>query len=107
MSDQWVTIKVNNVENLVKQQGGAAGEIAFKLAPQTVSNTVYSKLKDQLAAALKEKGVEADVTITSSPATGAPAKGELLTGLALGAGGVGIAYGVVKLVGHLIKKGKK
>lgn len=89
---QAVVIRVNNVADVVKSQGGAAGNLAFALVPGAVTSKVYDTLKDQLASGLKEKGVDADVTVTGAPPSGPRPKSDLLGGALFGGGLVGIAW---------------
>jgi hypothetical protein len=94
----FVTIHVKNVPELVKKEGGGAGEVAFQLLPQTIENTVYSKMKAEIAAGMKEKGVDADVNVVSNlPAVGGSPK-DFLVGSVVGAAAVGLVLGLAKLI---------
>lgn len=62
---QALLIQVKNVPDLVKSQGGAAGTMAYSLAPGTITGKVYSTMQGELKTKLKEQGVDADVSIVS------------------------------------------
>lgn len=96
--DPALVIRVKNTADVVKAQGGGAGAIAFSLAPATITAQVYSTMQAQLKTKLKEQGVDADVTVTTTPPTGPAPKGDLLTGVVLGAGVVGLGFLLKKLI---------
>ena len=98
MSSRALLIKVKDVAGLVRAQGGATGAVAFALTPDTIENTVYEKMKDELSKGLKEKNVSADVTVVQ-PAGFQPAVSAYLRGAVLGAGVIGIGWGLFKLFG--------
>lgn len=87
-------VRVRDVPALVRAQGGAAGGFAAQLAPQTMENLVYGKMKDEFAEKLKEKGVDADVQVVASagfvPAGSSPIWKPLAFGL-----GAGLLYMVL------------
>lgn len=97
---EYLVIRVKNVPELVKKQGGAAGALAYAAAPQTITAKVYDEMRSKLAEGLDQQGVDADISVVSLPPTGPAPKGELLTGIAIGAGTVGIGA----LVWHGVKQ---
>lgn len=95
---QYVVIKVKNMGDVVTKQGGAMGNVAYSLTPQTISNIAYERMRDDFKKGLAEKGVDADVTITAMPPTGKPPAGELWFGVAVGASTVGMGWLLWKLI---------
>lgn len=91
--DQYIVIKVKNVGDLVKKQGGALGNLAFSLVPTTISNTVYSKMRDEFSTKLKEQGVDADVSVTATPPGGSVPAGEGIKLGLIAAGTIGVGWG--------------
>lgn len=91
-----VLIRVNNVANVVQQQGQLAS-LAQALAPQTIESKVYATLADKLKTSLADQGVDADVSVVN-PAGYAPAKSDLVRDVFVGVLGAtvfaGITYGV-------------
>jgi hypothetical protein len=77
-----VLIRVNNVADVVKQQGQLAA-FAQALAPATIESKVYSTLADKLKTALAEQGVDADVHVVN-PAGYEPCKSDLLRDVFVG-----------------------
>lgn len=86
MADRALVVRVKNVGDAVKSQGGATGALAFSITPETISNVVYSKIRDELISGFRDKGIDVDVQLTSTPPTGPAPKNEFLRGAALGAG---------------------
>jgi hypothetical protein len=91
-----VLVRVNNVADVVQQQGQLAS-LARALAPQTIEAKVYSTLAAKLKASLAEAGVDADVNVVN-PAGYVPAKSDLVRDVFVGVLGAtvfaGITYGV-------------
>lgn len=83
--DQYVVVKIKNVEDLVRNQGGATGKMAFALAPQTITNKVYDQIRAKLLAGFRSEGVDADVQVTASPMAGPRPPAEFLRGAVAGA----------------------
>ena len=92
--DQYVVIKVKNVGDLVKKQGGALGNAAFGLLPQMITNTVYTKMRDEFSKKLGEQGVDAEVSVTASPPGGAVPAGEGIKFGLIAVGTVGAGWGL-------------
>jgi len=91
-----VLIRVNNIANVVQQQGQLAA-LAQALAPSTIESKVYSTLASKLKASLADSGVDADVSVVN-PSGYAPAKSDILRDVFVGVLGAtafaGIVYGV-------------
>lgn len=88
--DPALVIRIKNVADVVKRQGGATGAAAYAAIPNVVTEKVYSTVQEQLSTKFKEQGVDADVQVTSAPPMGkAPSgKRDFLTGAVVGAGAV-------------------
>lgn len=87
-----LVIRYTNVEKLVKDKGGAAGGLAFRAAPQTITNKVYSETASAMRKKFAEEGAEVDVQVVDPAPSGTPRRGDLVTGLLLGAAGVGLVW---------------
>ena len=92
----YVAVRLKDPAALVKSQGGATGALAYQIAPQTITKTVYDTLAGKLSDALLQQGVAADVTTQSTPGA-APGKSDLASGIAIGAIGLGARLGAVAL----------
>lgn len=88
--DKFIAIRVKNVASLVQQQGGAAGGIALAIAPQAVTDKVYAEMRNQLAKKFGEQGVIADVQVVSGNPMPAASRNDLVTGIFIGAGSLGV-----------------
>ena len=97
-----LVIRVKNAPELVAKQGGAMGKLAFDLAPATITGKIYSEMQKEMLTKFAEKGVVADVQVVTSPPSGPPPKAEFLRGMAAGGIGVGIVYGLWRLIRLLI-----
>lgn len=84
-ADPYVAIRLRNVGDVVAKQGGTFGNIAFSAAPQTITNEVYSKIRDKVAAALSAEGVDADVGVFTLPGGKPGASSDLGRGILFGA----------------------
>lgn len=98
----FVTIHVNNLSEVVSKKGGALGSFAFGLLPGTIESKAYGDMAAQFKEKLTEQGVNADVKVVSMLPGGGPMRKDFLVGGAVGAGSVGIVYGIVQLVRHLM-----
>ncbi len=94
-----IVIRVKDLGSLIKSQSPTGG-VLYGLTPSTMAGIVYGQMRDKLAAGLKDQGVNADVTIATSPPSGPPPKGDLLFGMSLGAGAVGVGWGLWHLIKH-------
>jgi hypothetical protein len=88
----FVTIHVTDVAKLLAAQGGALGSALQGAIPKTAEALVYGKLRDTIAAGLKEKGVDADVQVVSGAMRDSPLRTEFVPGVVLGAGAVSLAW---------------
>lgn len=90
-TNQAILVKIKNAPELAKGSG-VTGVIANALVPATTEAMVYSQAAGELKTALKEKGVEADVTVVE-PSGWKPAEGNshLIQDLAVGVGVLGVA----------------
>jgi hypothetical protein len=98
LNSPYVLVQVKDVAGLVKAQGGVTGGLgsaAMLYGPtaKLVTDKVYDTLREQLAAALKDKGVDASVTVAYAPSTAKPPSSGFLSGLAVG--GVAVGGGVL------------
>lgn len=89
-------IRLRNVGDLVQKKGGAAGGLAYKLTPQTITDKVLGEMRAQFAQKLAEEGVDADVQVVA-PAGFKPAasRRDFLTG---GAVGTAVGFGACWLL---------
>ena len=97
---QYITIKVNNIAELVRREGGLSGGLAYGLAPQTLTNKVYSEMIKKMISGFKDQGVNADVSLSTTPGTPRSVP-DIAVGALVGAGAVGIGYGLFRLLRHL------
>jgi hypothetical protein len=102
----FVTVHFKNPAALVAAKGGEIGATMFKLVPNTILSQVYSQTRDKIAAGMKAEGADADVQVVTSQPSGGPFARDFLVGSVVGAGSVGVVFGLWKLVSHLfIRKG--
>lgn len=104
---QYVLVKLKNLSGLVKSQAGASGALALKLVPNTITNTVYTTLQQKLIDGFKEQGVDADVTVVSTPPTNGQPPSDLLQGMVGGAALVGIGWAAWHYLLHGLLSRKK
>ncbi len=98
----FVTIHVKDIPALVKAKGGSIGGLVAGLLPQTIEAKVYGDMATQIAKGMKDQGVDAEVKVVTAVPFGGPFKRDFLIGATVGAGMVGVVYGIVKLVKHFI-----
>ena len=98
-----LVIRVKNAGELVKKQGGATGSLVFDAVPGAITNVIYGKMRDEFAKKLKEQGVDADVTVSTSPPNGPAPRSDFLPGMAVGAVTVGIGVGLWKLLRGILR----
>lgn len=94
-----IVIRVKNAGALAAQ-GGAAGSLAFEAVPNTITNIIYGRMRDEFLQKFKEKGVDADVSITTTPPAGPPPRSDFVPGVLAGGALVGLAWGAAKLFGR-------
>lgn len=102
----FVVIHVKDPAALVAAQGGATGSAAFGLVPQTITSTIYSRMRDEIAKGMQEKGVDADVRVVDNRPPGGPGSSDFLVGSVVGAAVVGVTYGLIKLAKFLFARRK-
>lgn len=104
----YVVIHVNNIPALVKAQGGASGELVARLAPETIQAKVYNDMASEMVKGLKAQGVDATVVVANSlpGVTTQKLSGEILLGLGIGGGIVGLAWVAKSVISHLLGKKK-
>jgi hypothetical protein len=84
-----ILIKVKNAADLARSQGALAS-FAQALAPASIESKVYQQMASELGKALKEKSVDADISIVE-PAGWQPAgMGHVWTDVGFAIGGAGI-----------------
>lgn len=98
----FVTIHFNDLPRLVEQKGGKIGGFAASLAPKTISAKAYGDLASKIKDGLVKEGVDADVRVVTTRPAGGPFGRDFLVGAGVGAAGVGVVFGLVKLVKHFI-----
>lgn len=102
-AEQFLVVRVNNVADLVSKKGGRAGGLVFSALPTTITNQVYSEMQKKLAAGLRDEGVDATVTVTSTPPKGGgKLSNDALTGAAIG----GLAVGAAWLIKTFLKRSR-
>lgn len=92
-----VLIRVKDVAALVKAQGGGVGAFAVSLAPDTISDVVYSKIAAELASGFKEKGVDVDVKVVSPVGFQLAGSSPIWKPLAITFGAAGAGYGAWRI----------
>ena len=84
--DPVLVIRVTNVDEVVKKQGGGLAAAANMVLPVLVREKVYDQIKSQLSTEFSKMGVATDIQIASVPPTGKPLSGkrDFLTGVVVG-----------------------
>ena len=103
-----VLVRVKNVPELVRDQAkGWKGEVGKALAStlfdDTIESKVYSEMKKKLVAGFKESGVDADVQVVQAADYRATTS-TFLKHAAVGAGAVGVGWGLWQLAKMLWRK---
>lgn len=102
IGEQVVVIRLNDPEATVRAKAGAAGGLAMKFLPQTVSSKLFGEMQTKIASALRSEGVDANVSIVNTPpVSGEAVKSDLWGGVAIGAVGTGVFFGILKIVSAL------
>lgn len=89
---QGILIRVRNAEELARSQGAVA-TLATALAPATVGTKVLSTIASELKKALKDKNVDAEITVVD-PAGWQPADGKFIQDVGFAVGGAGVLAGL-------------
>lgn len=99
-------IQVRDVQALVRAKGGAAGDFAQKIMPDTIADQVYSEMAKKMSEGLKAEGVDADVRVVS-PAGYQPAGvNAVYKPLAIGSLSLLGGLGLWKLTSWIIHRGR-
>lgn len=104
-SGRGVLVQVRNVPALIKAQGGRTGSFIDSLVPDTMEATVYSKMADEIAAGMKEKGVDADVKVVAASGYHS-ASSDYIRVVLLGALAVGAWWTGWNVLDYVFKRGK-
>jgi len=103
--DRYLTVRLKDPAAVVRAQGGAAGALALRLAPNTVLNAAYDAMKKQFEAQSAARGVELDVAVHSGTPSDSPlTPSDFLRGTLVGGGVVGLGWVVTTLVRHLLRR---
>lgn len=86
-----ILIRVRNPSDLARKQGGAAA-VAQMLAPNTVDEKIHSTIADRLRGALKNEGVDAEITLVEPSGFKSASMSNWWKYLAIGLGAFGTAY---------------
>jgi hypothetical protein len=101
-TNRAILIKVNNAGELARSQGFIA-TFAQALAPASIEGKVYSTMAQQLRDSLKEKQVDADVTVVEPGAWRPAGSSHIATDVAVGL----TAFGVAAILWRLLAGGRK
>ncbi len=96
--EQYLVIRVKNLDELVRNRSGFAGGLAVQLAPQTIANKVYSEMAREMVAKFRQQGVDADVQIVSGAPSPGEARSDFLKGMLVGAAALAAGRLAVKLL---------
>lgn len=96
--EPYLAVRIRNVPDVLAKEAGALGTLAYKAAPQTLTNEVYNKVRDRLSDALQKEGVAADVGIYTLPGGKPGATSDLGRGILVGAALVVASLFVYKAV---------
>lgn len=103
--DPVLVIRLKNLDNVIKKQGGAAGGLAMWAAPQSITNVALEAARKKLEEGFRKEGVDAEVTIAAAAPTEKPPKGEFFIGVVAGALGLGLlGFGGWTLWTKVLKK---
>jgi hypothetical protein len=86
-----ILIRVRNPAQLARREGGVAA-LAQALAPETVEEKIHKTIADRLRNALKNEGVDAEVTLVEPAAYKAAHGANWWKYLAIGIGALGAGY---------------
>lgn len=103
MTGPALVIRIKNVGSLIENKGGKTGGLVYKLAPQTLTNKVYGEMRTKMLDGFAKEGVDADITISTTPPTKRSGT-DLLSGAVLGAAGFGVLSVVIGML--MRKRGK-
>lgn len=65
--EQFLVVKVRNIPDVVKKEGGQLAAIATAAMPQMVYTQFYSTMRDRLKGDMAKEGVIADVEVMTVP----------------------------------------
>jgi hypothetical protein len=86
-----ILIRVRNPAELARKQGGAAA-IAQMLAPNTVDEKIHATIADRLRGALRNEGVDAEISIVEPDNVRPAGMSNWWKYLAIGLGAIGAGY---------------
>lgn len=86
-----ILIRVRNPVDLARREGGVAA-LAQALAPATVEEKINKTIADRLRGALKNEGVDAEITIVEPAAYRTAGGSNWWKYLAIGIGALGAGY---------------
>lgn len=85
-----VLIRVKNAAELARAQGAVAS-LAQAIAPASIEAKVYDTIASEIKSSLKEKGVDADVSVVDPKNYASAGWDHLGTDLGMAIGGAGVA----------------
>jgi hypothetical protein len=83
-TNRAVLIRVKNMSQVVAAQGGKMGSLFYASMPDTIEAEAYKKMADQVAAGMKEKGVDAEVMVVEPSGFTSAASNPIWEKLAIG-----------------------
>ena len=111
-----VVIRLTDPAGTVAAKGGATGELAYRFAPQAVTDMALKELVLQVRKAFAAEKVAADVSVVNLDSSGSasgsvragrPSFPDLFTGVIVGATASTLGYGLIQLIRHMFaKKGR-
>jgi len=96
-----ILIRVRNPVDLARKQGGVAA-LAQMLAPATVDEKIHQEIANRLRGALKNEGVDAEVSLVEPSGLKSAGMSNIWKALAIGLGVLGTSY-----IGYRVVKGRK
>lgn len=96
-----IVIRVKNIADLVKSEGGSAGELFTKIAPSVIEKKVYDEMSKRMKGEFAGRKVDADVQVVVSDTAPKNAAPSILKNVALffgGAAAMGGSYMLYRLV---------
>ncbi len=102
---QSLVIQVKDPGAVVRSQGGAAGGLAFTLAPKTIEDKMYAEMASEMIKEFRARGIDIDARAISDVPVGVKQPTEFIPGVAVGAAGAGLVFGLFHLIKALVRKG--